>query len=153
MKKTVALVLFVSLLFSCSVTYIDPALENTKLSEGEKQFITQFENVVLKHKKKKFIDMLEPTYKQEQFEDMYHGDVNNFVSDFFCGKDGQKFKCFSMGQIDKIELLDYSRNGDIIMLKFRVYSGSSSIIVTDIQVKRYRTKDGKIKYGIIGAYG
>ena len=147
-------IIFLFFLNSCA-TYQDLNVHNFALSSTEKQFILNFENAVVKHKVKLLREMLHPIYKSQQLNDLYNGDANALFNDFFCGKDIQtnKFVCIKLRNVRDIELKNvlpgYQSKEKILVFKVQGYDHT---IILELSMRPFN-KDGKIKYGIIGAFG
>ena len=151
LKYSLIVLLFLS---SCAV-YHDANLEKMPLSNSEKQFLTEFENAVVKHKVRQLTALLHPMYIDEELNDMYGGDARALFNSFFCGKElkTEKFVCIKLRNIRSIQLIDVKpgyQKGEKHLI-FRV-EGYDHTIMVDLFMRGY-SKDGKVKPGIIGAMG
>ncbi len=156
MKKALTFIFALLILASCKV-YQDPHLPQATLTQEEKNFVAQFEDAAVKHKRSLLNSYLYPSYKSEQLDGMYQGDSKAFWNQFFCGKlwdDQDKFTCLKLNNVRNIYLIrvnptDKNTEKELIF-KVEGYDNTVKVILI---LKTYTDDSGQKQYGIIGAYG
>lgn len=141
MRNVLILFLF---LFSCSTPENMPnRAVQVKLMNSMNEFVFEFIANVDDKNQLKVMEMMHPSYVQEQHDDFLEGRTNQFISEFF-GTAFNKIKTFE-------HLYSYTVGTDIFVV-FEVQSVDRIKSTHHYHIK-FRNDDSGYKYGMVGAVG
>lgn len=124
-----------------------PPMDERVLSDA---LLHAFERAVAAKDRKQVLALLDPDYREKEFEDYYRGDTAAFLDDFFCGRtlDSTQTLCVPFGSVTGLERTGLSEGEDGFAAEYLIRASPQPIRAT---LKALPKR--KVTFGLLGARG
>ena len=153
--KHLYLIFIVFFIFSCtSVQKINSSGEKYKISKELNQFLVDFESAVEDQKRTELLNLMDPDYKKEQHDEMLEGRTDQFLNEFFAGRqtNGKGFKVLNFESVTSLDFSGINKTNEDTFDVFYIVKTSEYQINCRWQIKLRIIKEKNV-FGMVGASG
>jgi len=100
------------------------------------------------------MDAMDGGYKFEQHDDMLKGNTEQFLKEFFCGKDATgKYKCVNLKEISHLERISGKMKDNVVSMVYKIHLNDRQVTTCDYWVSVNMQAGSNKIFGLIGSVG